>query len=419
MWDPYAEFEMATLPNGLTIHAAHWLGRPWEAMGFLIHSGAEHDTIGLEGTAHFVEHLISQNADVPVKEAKDFFEGNGGKVNLGQTSYHFARYQFWMPTDWAIFSRALQLFSKALLSAKLEKFVERERSVIIAEFNRKFTHRITYDLAMRENRALYSGYWLERFATPLGNPDSVGRITQDDLQAYYDAHYTPANMSIVGVGGLTLEELVRFVSESPFAVQKEGKRTQLPIPVTDITPPTENRYVFELSKHLKTEVPFEVGGYRSVAVSPTGGRTMAVKMLSNMLDEVLTEEVRERRAVTYNIGTSYDYHRHFYEFVIECGRLEARALGDIEEVIEGCIGSIYDSIELFEKEKRCGLAAAFMIDPSAKGICENAMNDLADKQRISSLAEDARDIENLTMDDIRGLLKWLKPERRWTGITTP
>lgn len=419
MWDPYAEFETATLPNGLTVHAAHWPGRPWEAMGFLIHSGAEHDPVGYEGTAHFVEHLISQNADIPVQEIKDFFEGNGGKVSLGQTSYHCARYQFWMPTDPLVFSRAFQLFGKALFSAKLEKFVERERSVIIAEFNRKFTHKISYETAMRENRALYTGYWLERFATPLGNPDSVGRITQEDLQAYYDTHYTPANMSIVGVGGLTLEELVQFASESPLAVQKEGKRTQLPIPVVDIAPPLENRYILELSKHLKTEVPFEVGGYRSVVVLPTGGPTKAVRMLSNMLDEVLNEEVRERRAVTYQIGTSYGYYRHFYEFAIGCDRLEARALGDIEEVVEGCIGSIHDCTELFEKEKRCGLAAAFMTDSSARGICEAAMDDLDESQRIITLADDERDIERLTMDDVRDLLKWLTPDRRWTAITIP
>jgi len=43
MWDPYAEFESATLPNGLKVYAAHWAERPWQAIGFVIHSGAEQD----------------------------------------------------------------------------------------------------------------------------------------------------------------------------------------------------------------------------------------------------------------------------------------------------------------------------------------------------------------------------------------
>jgi len=419
MWDPYAEFESTTLPNGLTIHAAHWAGRPWEAMGFLIHSGAEHDPIDLEGTAHFVEHLISENAPMPCKELKEFFEGNGGKVSLGSTSWHRTQYDFWMPIDPAVFSKALSLFGTALFSAKLQKFVERERQVIIAEFHRKYVHKITYDLAVRENCALYPGYWLERSMTPLGYPESIARISQDDLQSYYDTHYTPANISIVGVGGLTLEELAKFVSESPFAVEKPGTRTQLPTPITDINPPSETRYVFEISQHLKTEVPFEVGGYKSVTVMPTGGATMAVKMLSQMLDETLTEQVRERRAMTYHISSSFYNHRHFYEFEITCNRLEVAALDEIENIIEACIGSTYDHIDLFQKEKRCGLAAAFMIDPKARDICDGALKDLANHQSISSLAEDARDIEALTMDDIRKLLQWLKPERRWTCVTTP
>jgi predicted Zn-dependent peptidase len=419
MWDPYAEFESATLPNGLTVYAAHWPGRPWEATGFLIHSGAKHDTIGLEGTAHFVEHLIAENTGVPKKEAVDFFEGNGGKVDLGSTSWHRTQYQFWMPTDPAVFSKALSLFGTALLSAKLDKFMERERQVIVAEFHRRFVHKITYDLAMREHKALYSGYWLERSVRPLGHPESLTRITRDDLQSYYDTHYTPANMSIVGVGGLTLQELVKFVSESPFAIAKAGKRTQLPIPITDIAPPLENRYVFEMSEHLKTEVPFEIGAYKSVAVMPTGGTTIAVKMLKEMLDEILTEEVRERRTVTYHIDASFCNYGHFYEFVINCGKLEARALDAIEEIVEACIGSICDRADLFEKEKRCGLAASLMTDLKARDLCENALDELARDQKISSLAEDAREIENLTMDDVRSLLRWLKPERRWTLITKP
>ena len=60
MWDPYSEFRTATLPNGLTVHAAHWPGRPWESVGVLIHSGAEQDPFGLEGLSHFVEHLVSK-----------------------------------------------------------------------------------------------------------------------------------------------------------------------------------------------------------------------------------------------------------------------------------------------------------------------------------------------------------------------
>ena len=243
MWDPYAEFDSAMLPNGLTVHAAHWPGRPWEAMGFLIHSGAEHDLVGLEGLSHFVEHAVSENTDVSKRDMEAFFEDCGGMANLGTTGYPYTRYHFFVPIDRAVLIQAFSMFGQMLLSAKLEKFIERERQVIIGEFHRYYPVKLKLDLAVREHKILYNGYWLERFVRPLGNPESVRRITQSHLQSYYDTHYTPVNMSIVGVGGMMLSELVELISESPFATSKKGVRTLTPNPATDVALPTETRYV--------------------------------------------------------------------------------------------------------------------------------------------------------------------------------
>src|SRR6185436_16807916 len=101
-----------------------------------------------------------------------------------------------------------------------------------------------------------------------GDPQSISRITQSDLQAYYDIHYTPANMSVVCVGGLQLAEVVKLLTESPFATDKRGSRTPLPAYVPDIHPPFETRYVLETSEHIPKEARFQTGGYRSVAVIP-------------------------------------------------------------------------------------------------------------------------------------------------------
>ncbi|OGF64414.1 hypothetical protein A2661_02630 [Candidatus Giovannonibacteria bacterium RIFCSPHIGHO2_01_FULL_45_24] len=417
MWDPYAEFQSAKLPNGLTVHAAHWPGRPWEAMGFLIHSGAEYDPVGLEGLSHFIEHVVSENANVSKKEMEAFFEDCGGMVNLGTTGYPYTHYRFFVPTDKAVLAKAFSMFGHMLLSAKLEKFIERERQVIIAEFHRHYPVKFKLDLDVREHKALYTGYWLERFVRPLGNPESVTRITQSELQSHYDAHYTPANMSIVGVGGMQLPELIELLSESPFTAQKKGGRTPLPTPATDVAPPSETRHVFEVSKHLT--MPIEVCAYRSVAKIPGNINGRVIRIMKEMFNEVLFEEVRERRAWAYAIDSSRYNFRHFYEFSINCGALALKAIDDIEEVIEVCIASMADREDLFEQAKRRALASNFMTDPTGKGICDGALNDLAEDQRIMSLKELGDDLEHVTMSDVRGALQWLRPDRRWTLITRP
>jgi predicted Zn-dependent peptidase len=295
--------------------------------------------------------------------------------------------------------------------------VERERQVIVGEFHRYFPQKFRFDLNTRESRALYSGYWLERYCSPLGNPESVGRISESDLQSFYDRHYTPANISVVGVGGLKLLELMRLLSKSPFAIRKEGKRTVLPKKVSEVSPPLENRCVFEMSSEMQT--PTEVGDYRSVAKLPGAVNGRAVNLLSHMLDKVLKEEVRERRAWAYHIDSDWNYFRHFYEFEIECQSLALCALDTIEEVVETCITSLNDREDLFERTKRSALAGTYLVDPNAHDICNGAMSDLAKHQRIVTLHEYYKQYKQLKMDDIRGLLHSLRPEMRYTLIIRP
>lgn len=417
MWDPYAEFESATLPNGLTVYSAYWPERPWEAMGFLIHNGAEHDPVGLEGLSHFVEHLVSGNTIISKKEISAFFEDCGGMVSLGTTGYPYTHYRFFVPTDKEILSRAFSIFGHMLLSAKLERSVESEREIVIGEFNRHYPIRLKLDLDVRERKALYAGYWLERFVRPLGDPESIKRITQNELQSRYDTHYTPTNMSIVGVGGMQLSELVELLAKSPFAINKKGFRTPLPTPAKDFALPSETRHIFEISKHMT--VPAQAGGYRSVTKIPGDTQSNAIRILREMLNEVLNEEVREKRAWAYAIDSSRHNFRDFFEFSISCNGLAIKAIDQIEEVVEACVASIKDREDLFEKIKRQTIASNFMVDSTGKNICNGALKDLAEDQRITSLKEIERDLKRTSMSDVCNLLEWLRPERRWTLITKP
>jgi len=417
IWDPYAEFESATLPNGLSVYAAHWPGRPWEAMGFLIHSGAEHDPAGLEGLSHFVEHVVSKNVGISQKEMKAFFEDYGGWVTLGSTGYPETTYRFFVPAEKTVLERVFSMFGEMLLSAKLEKSIERERQIIIGEIYSEYPTKVTFDLKVRERRALYAGYWLERFVLPFGNPESVGRITQSDLQSYYDTHYTPANMSIVGVGGMQLSGLIELLSESPFAMSKAGTRTPLPIPVTHFVPPSETRHVLEVSKYFTEQI--DVGRYWSIAKIPGNINGLVIRIMKAMFDKTLNEEVREKRAWAYTVDSFLSDFRHFHAFAIGCKGLALKALDEIEEVIESCIASMTDREDLFKRVKHRALMGGLMIDPTGRGVCNDALYYLAYVQRIITLAEIRDDLEHMTMSDVRGALQWLRPEWRWTLITRP
>jgi predicted Zn-dependent peptidase len=418
MWDPYAEFQSTTLPNGLSVHAAHWPGRPWEAIGFVVHSGAEQDPVGLEGLAHFAEHLVSKNAPVPQKSIAAFFEDCGGGVNFGSTGYFSTKFDFFVPANKIVLGTAFAFFAQMLLGCRLEKLIERERQVIVGEFHRKYPVEFGFDLDMRERRSLYPGLWRERSVIPLGSPKSIEQITEADLQTYYDAHFTPANISVVGVGGMQFAELVDVLSRSHLAEGKPGTRTPLPQCLTDIRAPMETHHVFELSLHAQLSTPMEVGYYRSVAVIP-GRVNTAIRILKFMLDEILDDEVRQSRAWTYRIASDWCNFLHFHEFMVNCGAMPLNALDAIENVVEECIASLTDREDLFENARRREIASNLMADPNGRKVRDFAMEDLTEYHRIISLAEYGAELEVLTMDDIRKMLPWIRPERRWTLIRKP
>ncbi len=419
MWDPYAEFESTVLSNGLTVHAAHWPGRPWESIGFLIHSGAEHDPVGLEGLAHFVEHLVGNNAPIPQEDLSTFFDDCGGNVDLGATGYPNTEYTCFVPIDDAILGKAFSLLGETLLSSRLEQCVEAQRTVILAEFHREYPRALPFELDRHKAKMLYDGSWLERFVAPLGSPDSIKRITQEDLQLSYDRHYTPKNMSIVAVGGLTVSALVQLLSESPFAMHKDGARTPFPVPVSNVAPPSQTRHVINVSEHMTTSSPLEVGGYESVGKLPGTIHRSTVTIVRRLLQQALFQEVRGCRSWAYDISCHTCNFRHLYQFAIVCYGLELQALPTIEQVVDGVIASVGEREDLFDQMKRQMIASVFMVDTTAAGVRDSAMNELIGHQRIRSLAEDLRSFEQVSMTDVRNVLDWLRPDRRWTQITQP
>lgn len=417
LWDPYAEFKREILPNGLTVFAAHWPKRPWETIGFVIHSGAEQDPIGLEGLAHFVEHLTFDNAKISRRELSDFFENCGGVANYGCISNYDTTYKFFAPADKELLSSALSHFGDALLSARFKKYIERERQIIINEFHQRHLVKVDADMLTRKNKAIFSGYWLERMVRPLGNLESIARISEQDLQSFYDDHYTPHNISVIAVGGLTAKEVAELLAESPFGAKKEGERTPLPVPASSMAAPSENRCMIEMSKYITSEM--KVAFYQSYAAIPGTINANTIGLLCGMFDEVLFDEIREQRAWAYSANCSFGNHRHFYEFNIDCRKFDASAINEIENLIEICIASMHDREDLFEKVRLASVKRQLLVDIDGKSLRDNALSDVAACHRIVTLGEWLDGVEQTTMQDIREALKWIRPERRWTCIARP
>lgn len=420
MWDPYAEFEKTTLTNGLDVYATHWPNRPWEFFRFVIHSGAEQDPVGLEGLSHFLEHVASNNVSfVNQTEIEDFFKDYGGGVNLGVTNFHRVTYGFSIPTKKSLLTKAFSIFGHMLLKNKMEKFIERERQVIMAEFRREYAMSANFDLRMLEHRIVFGGYWPERMICSLGSLKSIEAISSDDLQKFYDRHYVPSNMSIVCVGGMKLSEVLKILSRSPFAANKEGINKSLPVSINEISQLSENNHFKHWSDYFKDTDSIETGSYRSVARIPGPFSQQSMEVLSKMLSEVLNNKVREELAWTYEIVSDWHNFRCFFGFYIVCRSFSPQAVDTIQDVVNECILSLEKNEKLFCKVKKRMIAGSLFADLSAEDLCGKASSEVACFHRIITNSEDDEMIRKVTMDDIRKLLHYLRPENRWTLIIKP
>lgn len=416
MYDPYAEFTKHVLPNGLEVHTVFW-DRPWIIVEIVVHSGGREDPVVMPGLAHFVEHVVSQN--IPnwgFDQSKEFFETCGGRAEFGCTNYRSTRYKFGVPADLAIFREALAIFGSMLLQARIEKDVERERNVILREFNGRypFLEKLGWDMGIR--KALFKGHRLETWNRPLGRPEGFLSVTKDDLQGFYDKHYVPANISLVIIGGLSTKDVIAELEKSPFGIRKGGARNPIPQPFNQISTPAEQLKMVTLSDHVSFKV--DQTEYKAAWAFPANFPRQARRVFDLMLNKVLFDEIREKRSLVYSIRTDYEDFHDVGEYEIE-GRITPDATSYIDDLVLECISMVPLRRDIFDRKLMSCKQRCRMIDLSGSDLAEQSARDLVAYHRIIPMKEEMDGLGSVTFEHVSEAAALLSREKKYTLIVRP
>lgn len=376
---------------------AHWPNRPWEHVGFVVHAGALHDFVGYEGVAHFVEHMVSEIISLPKKEIQKFFNLSGGSAMFGCTSFTNTEYSFFISQDHEKLNRSLDIFGEMLFYGKLRDAMERERQVIIEEFNRMYPVHIELEIEMRRNYALFQEGRLRISSSPIGTHNAISTITPQDVQLFYDQYYVLANVSMVCVGGFTHNEIIGAIDHSIISKATLGARSPMCKSIS-VTKPTETLIVTNLSDYVSSVI--FAGTYQSQCVFSHQESYESISLFCQVLDHIMTEDIREKRGWTYSISCTFDDCGVCYIITIECRAFRREKADQICDAIDKCIKSVKDQKELFEEIKQSVLAEKCMVDRSARDICEMSLADVGKKSSISTLAEDHAHTLLVSMDDM-------------------
>jgi zinc protease len=416
MWDPYAELQKFQLSNGLTVYLGTW-DRPWLKAGIVVHSGARNDPDDRQGLAHFLEHLVSENMQAWTSEtARQFFQRFGGTAGFGSTSYSDTTYGFSVPLEGDNLAFALNLFGHMLMDCEINQFIERERQVIIREYTKRFPMSWMADRVLKRRQLLFPGTKLANYIRPLGTPKSILSISKDEIQAFYDRYYTPANMTIVAVGDIKPDEFATMLEGSPFGLEKPGVRTPLANAIRHFNPPIENRLIHKVSDYSLQVA--DQSAIECFAAIPGDVKPKVLARVSNVLGDILYNEIREERGWTYGFGTVRENYCEAYEFCIQ-GAFPWEGLAIIEDLIDECLARSIKDEDRIRHHIHSSVMGYKITDIHASEVIEGAMNDLRLYHRIKPLMDERDESADITVEEVKEGLMMLSRDRRWTVIMHP
>jgi len=411
MWDPYADFTQIILENGLTLHKAYWPGRPWERFGFVVHAGARDDLLGLEGTAHFVEHVVSRNTRLLSSEIKRQVKSKGGEIDFGATSSLGTVFHCAVPANEQDIVNILVYYVDLLFHLTLTQQIEEQRQVIFGEHRSRFPTTSGYQISEKEKRILYGDLWNARIISALGSLESLFAIEREDLQEFYDRQYVPANISIVCVGGYPTDKLIQLFQTSGFIQKKRGKRNFLPEIISSPSVPSRRSFSTSLSSELKTKPFCTTAECTASIVFPGHLKPLLLPVCLIILNHLVFEEVRGRLQRSYSPGCFLTDYASHATIVLESGAIDPVFLKEVQKILLQCCRRLSKEKTLFEQYRQERRAHLQMSDVSGRKVVRACLEDLLFQGKIVSLSELIEQISDLTMEDVRSLKPWFSRER--------
>ena len=342
-------FTKYTLPNGLDvlIHEDHSL--PIVAVNVWYHVGSKNEVPGRTGFAHLFEHLMfegSQHYDRgyfhPLQEAGAALNGS---TNADRTNYwevvpaNALDLALWMESD------RMGYLLPALTDAKFSN----QREVVLNERRQNYENR-PYGLAgMAIVAALYPAdhpyHWLT-----IGGADDIRAAHIDDVKAFFQRYYHPANASLTLAGDVDTEMGILLADEY-FSEVPAGEKPA-PVAVPPAVAPAED---VKLVLEDRVELPRLYMAWHSPALFAEGDAELdlvAEVLSSGKTSRLYRALVYEQRIAT-EVAASQNSRELGSFFQIVATAAPGRTLAEVERAIMKELAALLDRGPTAPELERC------------------------------------------------------------------
>ncbi len=318
-------YQKTILDNGLKIVSHHMPERQSLSLGVFIKVGGRHENNSNKGSAHFLEHLLFKGTkNYSCRKIKESIEGVGGLLN-GFTSEELTCYLVKIPSVYV--DRAIRVLSDMVIRPTLpEGEFKREKTVILEELKmyRDLPQSYVYELL---DELLWPNQPLG--APIIGTVESLAQISRDSLVSFKDNYYTASNMVVSIAGDIDEEGLSKALSRkfSFLPVRKDNAFLKADEKQSGI-----RLKVF----HKDTEQTHMALGFKALRRGHPLKHALGLLhvILGANMSSRLFNELREKRGLAYEIGTTIKRFHDTGAFVVHAGIDNRKVLDAIGLVLK-------------------------------------------------------------------------------------
>jgi zinc protease len=307
---PYA---IKTLENGLQVIAVSHHEQPAVSLRLLVRAGAAQDPIDRPGVASLAAMLLDQGTQgTKTRSAQDIAQSIdqiGGALGAGAgTDLTFVNAVVMKDS----FDFALSLVSDvARYPAFAQEEIDRQRQQILSSLkvsyeDPEYLANVVFDRLV---------YGFHPYGKPnSGTPESIGRLTRDDLIAFHKAYFAPNNAILAIVGDITPEEAFKGAQRAFGSWERRPDAT----PLTPPSPPEPTRRVVIVDRPGAVQTEIRVG---HLAVPRKHPEYLAVDLATKILggegSNRLHRVLRSERGLTYGASADLETMRQAGDIVAE------------------------------------------------------------------------------------------------------
>jgi len=382
--------KLTILDNGLKVASRSMPGFETVAVGLYADVGSRHEPAPLNGIAHLYEHMVFKGAGPrTAREMNEAVEDVGGDLNAATdregTSFTASLLAEHLPLG-------IELISDMILEPHFKaEDLAREKEVVLQELG---------EARDTPSDIIFDDLWMAAYAdqpigrSVLGDEASIATITPDDLHDWRNQRYRAGSLYLVAAGKVDHDQLVALAA-ARFGALPEG--------ILDSAAPARFSGGLRASKPRADQAHL-AAAYAAPAIHDPD--YYAARLFSDVVgsgaSSRLFQAVREERGLAYSVWSSLMPYREtglFYFYAATARREAAAAAALIAEIVAG---TATDATQReLDRAKAQAKAGLLMSLESAWGQANYVARQLSLYGRLAEPAEIVREIDAVTLDDLR------------------